>query len=135
MIAITITHILIGWWLSVATYYGAEEWAGLPLWCDTPETPAVYSPDTVPWLALDAGEYYSGRARCGDRYQVTFWDGRQVNLQTLDAGRLGRYCVRSLDPQGRTHCLRIAADIPEYFWPYGPEVTSAVIVDIRNLDR
>jgi hypothetical protein len=132
---IAITHILIAWWLSVATYYSAEAHEGLPLWCDRPETPAVYSPDTPPWLAVDAGQYYSGKVRCGDRIRVTFFDGRVLVLQALDAGRLGRYCVRSRSPQGRTHCLPIAADIPEYYWPYGLSVTSAVIVDIRNLDR
>jgi hypothetical protein len=129
---IAITHILVAWWLSVATYYSAEAHEGLPLWCDRPETPAVYSPDTPPWLAVDAGQYYSGKVRCGDRIRVTFFDGRVLVLQALDAGRLGRYCVRS--PAGG-HCFPIAVDIAEYYWPYGLSVTSAVIVDVRNLDR
>lgn len=102
-----VIRILIG----VATVYGAF-YAGQPLYCDDGlGEPLIYSESTVPWVAVDVGEYESGRIRCGDELWLRFGDGSELRALALDAGYLAGYYVEQWGSP-------IVVDIPEHLAPF-----------------
>mgnify|MGYP001034221950 CR=1 FL=1 len=79
---------------------GAPGHAGNPLACG-----GVYAPDNAPWVATDPAF-----ADCGD--VVGIWAGGVYRqFEARDTGSLSRYCV-----EWGGDCLRIGADVPEYWW-------------------
>lgn len=100
----------------ITFYYGAEHEGG-PLYCG-----GRYAPETGPWLALDVGEYTSGRARCGDLFLVHFSDGSTMIAAARDAGYLGDYRIFDTG-------LPFVADLPVY-WRGGRRTATGWIVNL-----
>lgn len=99
------------------TYYYGPEHEGRPLYCG-----GRYAPETGPWLALDVGEYTSGRARCGDLFLVHFSDGSTMLARARDAGYLADYRVFDTG-------LPFVADLPRY-WRAGRRTATGWIANL-----
>lgn len=111
--------------LVVATWY-AGIYIGGPLYCG-----GMYETDRAPWVAVDVGDYESGRVTCGDWLRIT--DGDTVVLaQAMDAGYLSRHYVEDYGPD-----IRIGVDIPWHLWPWGDTLSRVVTVEnvTRQLER
>ena len=86
------------------TFYYGKQFEGSNLKCPGYR----YERDTGPWLAVDIGEYESGRTRCGDWYLIRFYDGSRHFARALDSGYLADYNVWDTG-------LPFVADLPYYF--------------------
>lgn len=63
-----------------------------PLYCAGPDGP-LYGTMDEPWIALDVGEYESGRAHCGDRVAVMLDSGETFTARAMDAGYLAAHGI------------------------------------------
>ena len=75
----------------LATWY-AGPYIGEPLYCDRGDG-LIYSEDLPPWVAVDVGEYWSGRVQCGDMLAVKFANGETLRARAWDAGYLARHGI------------------------------------------
>lgn len=70
-----------------------------------------------PWIALPVSAYESGEAECGDLVYLAGVDGYgqpwSLMARALDAGPLGRYCVKTSEG-----CAAIEADVPKFLAPF-----------------
>lgn len=102
-------QLLVG----VATVYDGE--LDAPLYCDQHLSGTLtYGGVAEPWVALDVGEYLSGRFRCGDRLLVILPGREPFIARALDAGRFeGRWV------EGWPRSSPIVVDLPRWLAPEG----------------
>jgi len=93
----------------VATIY-AGPYIGQPLYCDRGQG-WIYQVDAKPWIALDVGEYTSGRVRCDDEFLVTFANGQTLLARARDAGYLYPHYVEQWQQP-------IVIDVPAHLAPF-----------------
>jgi hypothetical protein len=97
--------------VGVATVYTGP--VGAPLYCDRWDTEWHYDAATGPWVAVDVGEYESGRVQCGDWLELVFTDGARLRARALDAGRLRGYYVEDWGAD-----RPIVVDVPREWAPF-----------------
>jgi hypothetical protein len=110
-----------------ATIY-AEPYVGQPLYCDRGEG-LIYGPESPPWVAVDVGEYESGRVRCWDLLYIRFANGETLLAYALDAGYLASHYVEQWGTQP------IVLDVPAPLAPFPGLSIPATALNLSTLRR